>query len=69
MAYINHMKSLAHQLTDFEVPVRDEDIVMTLLESLPASFENLIVALETLRSKDLTMEFVTARMMHEVTKR
>ena len=69
MDHINHVKELADQLTSFEVPVREEDIVMTLLESLPSSFDNLIIALETLRLKDLTMEFVTARMMHEVTKR
>ena len=69
MAHINHVKELADQLTSFEVPVREEDIVMTLLESLPPSFDNLIIALETLRLEDLTMAFVTARMMHEVTKR
>ena len=49
MAHINHVKELADQLTAFEVPVREEDVVMTLLESLSTSFENLIVALETLR--------------------
>jgi transposase InsO family protein len=69
MAHINHVKELADQLMSFEVPVREEDIVMTLLESLPSSFDNLIIALETLRLEDLTMAFVTARMMHEVTKR
>ena len=67
MAHINHVKELADQLTSFEVPVREEDVVMTLLESLPPSFDNLIIALETLRLEDLTLEFVTARMMHEVT--
>ena len=69
LTHINQMKALADQLNCLEVPVKDEDIVMTLLESLPPSFENLITALETLRLKDLTMEFVTARLMHEVSKR
>ena len=63
------MKALADQLTYLDVPVRDEAVVMTLLESLPPSFEHLITALETLHMKDLTMEFVTARLMHEVSKR
>ncbi len=49
--------------------MRDEDVVMTLLESLPPSYEYLITALETLPMQDLTMEFVTARLMHEVSKR
>jgi hypothetical protein len=42
---------------------------MTLLENLPPSYEYLITALETLPMQDLTMEFVTARLMHEVSKR
>jgi hypothetical protein len=32
--HINRVKALAHQLACLEVPVRDEDVVMTLLESL-----------------------------------
>jgi hypothetical protein len=42
---------------------------MTLLESLPPSYQYLITALETLPMQDLTMEFVTAQLMHEVSKR
>ncbi len=49
--------------------MRDEDVVMTLLESLPPSYKYLITALETLPMQDLTMEYVTARLMHEVSKR
>ncbi len=49
--------------------MRDEDVVMTLLEGLPPSYEYPITALETLPMKDLTMAFVTARLMHEVSKR
>lgn len=67
--HTNQVKALADQLTCLDVPVRDEDVVMTLLESLPPSFESLITALETMHMKDLTMEFVTARLMHEVSKR
>jgi hypothetical protein len=67
--HINKVKALADQLACLEVPVRDEDVVMTLLESLPPSYEYLITALETLPMQDLTMEFVTARLMHEVSKR
>ncbi len=46
--HINKVKALADQLACLEVPVKDEDVVMTLLESLPPSYEYLITALETL---------------------
>ena len=44
LTHINQVKALADQLTCLEVPVREEDVVMTLLESLPPSFESLITA-------------------------
>ena len=67
--HINKVKSLADQLMCLEVPLKDEDIVMTLLDSLPPTYEHLITALETRPMKELTLEFVTARLMHEVAKR
>ena len=67
--HINKVKSLADQLMCLEVPLKDEDIVMTLLDSLPSSYEHLITALETRPMKELTLEFITARLMHEVAKR
>lgn len=67
--HINKVKDLADQLMCLDVAVKDEDIVMTLLDSLPPSYEHLIIALETRDMKDLTLEFVTARLMHEVAKR
>src|SRR5579875_408018 len=69
LEHINNIKALADQLACLEVPMRDDDIVMTLLDSLPPSFEHLITALETLKFADLTIEFVTGRLMHEVNKR
>ncbi|OAE30473.1 hypothetical protein AXG93_942s1160 [Marchantia polymorpha subsp. ruderalis] len=41
---------------------------MTLLESLPPSYEYLITALETKSREELTMDYVTTRLMHEVSK-
>ncbi len=67
--HINKVKVLADQLACLEMSVRDEDVVMTLLESLPPSYEYLITALETLPMQDLTREFVTARLMREMSKR
>ena len=65
--HINHVKALADQLACMEVPVRDDDTVMTLLKSL--SYEYLITTLETKTKEELTMDYVTARLMHKVSKR
>ena len=67
--HINKVKALADELACLEAPVTEGDVVMTLLESLPPSYEFLITALERRATKELTMKFVTARLMHEVTKR
>ncbi|TPX53568.1 hypothetical protein PhCBS80983_g06259 [Powellomyces hirtus] len=48
--------------------VDNEDIITTLLYSLPESFESLIVSLE-FGADDLTLEFLTARLLHEETRR
>ena len=69
LQHINKVKTLADQLDALDVPVTEGDIVMTLLESLPPSFENLIVAMETKDIKELTLAFVTSRLMHEVTRK
>jgi hypothetical protein len=42
------------------VPVTEGNIVMTILESLPSSFENLSVAKETTDIKDLTLTYFTS---------
>jgi transposase InsO family protein len=67
--HINKVKALADQLACLEVPVTDGDMVMTLLESLPPSYEYLITALETRPMSELTLDFITARLMHEMAKR
>lgn len=66
--HISKVKALAKQLVCLEVPLKDE-VVTILLTSLPSSFDNLITILEVMHVKELTMEFVTMRLMHEMTKR
>jgi hypothetical protein len=68
IAHINKVKTLAQQLEAIGEKLREEDIVTTLLYSLPETFESLIVALEA-RADDLTLEFITARLMHEELRR
>ena len=67
--HINKVKSFADQLTCLEVPIKDKDVVMTLLNSLPPLFEHLITALEIHPMKELTLDFIIACLMHEVSKK
>ena len=67
--HVNKVKVFADQLACLEVVVREEDIVMTLLESLLGSYKYLMTTLETTLMKKLTMEYVTTRLMHEMSKR
>ena len=66
--HINKVKALVDQLACLEVPVIDEEIVMTLFESTLTSFEYLITAMETMPMKELMMDYVTARLMHKISK-
>ena len=66
--HINKMKELASQLEAVGVSITEDDQVATLLCSLPESYNGLITALES-RADDLTLEFVTARLLYEEHKR
>ena len=63
------MKIFADQLEVLNVLVTDGNIVMTILKSLPSSFENLIVAMETKDIKELTLTYVTSRLMYKVIRK
>ena len=65
----NKVKSFADQLTYLDVPIKEEDVVMTLLGSLPPLFDLLITTLETHSVKELTLDFNIAYLMYEVSNR
>ena len=66
--HINKIKMMAQQLEAIGAPASEDDIVTTLLYSLPESFEQLIVSLES-RADSLDLEFLTARLLNEETQR
>ena len=66
--HVNKVKTLADQLVFLEVFIRDEDIIISLLESLLASYKYLIIALEVMRMKELMLDYVTTHLMHEMFK-
>ena len=57
------------QLTCLEVRMKEENVAMTLVDSLPPSFDHLITALEIRLILELTLGFITACLMYTVSKR
>ena len=49
--------------------VKNENVVMTLLHSLPLAYKHLIIVLETMSMTKIIMEYVTTCLMHEMSRR
>ncbi len=47
----------------------DEDVYMVFVMSLPPSFDNLLTNLESMSMKDVDLQFIVARLFHEMSKR
>ena len=66
--HIKGMKELTDKLAAVKAPIAEEDQIVTLLGSLPSSFDNVVTALES-RLDDLTLEFVHQSLLNEEQKR
>jgi hypothetical protein len=42
-------------LHSIEVKIKDEDVYMVLLTSIPSSFDNLVTSLESISTKDVNL--------------
>jgi len=69
LVHINTVKALVDQLHSIKVNITDEDVYMVLLMSLLPSFDNLVTSLESMSTKDVNLQFIVARLLHEVSKR
>jgi hypothetical protein len=69
LVHTNTVKALVDQLRSIEVNITNEDIYMIFLMSLPPSFDNLVTSLESMSTKDVDLQFIVARLFHEVSKR
>ena len=49
--------------------MKDKNVVITLLDSLSPLFDHLITTLEVQPFLEFILDFITARLMHEVSKR
>ncbi len=68
-AHINMVKALADPLCSIEVKIEDGNVYMVLLMSLPPSFDNLVMSLKSMSTKDVDLQFDIVRLLHEVSKR
>ncbi len=69
LTHINMVKALANQLHSIKVKIEDENLYMVLLMSLPPSFDNVVTSLESMSTKDVDLQFIITRLLHEVSKR
>ena len=65
-AHMKEMKELTDKLAALEAAVFEEDQVVTLLGSLPQSYEMLVTTLET--REELTLNYVQQSLVHEERK-
>ena len=56
------------QLVYLQIPMKDENITMTLFVILPVSYEYLITIIKMISIKELTMDYVTTRFMYKMSK-
>ena len=67
--HIKYMKELTDKLSAIGAPIEEEDQVVTLLGSLPASYSTLVTALEARVDDNLTLEFVQQALVNEEQKK
>jgi hypothetical protein len=58
----NMVKALANQLHSIEVKIKD-DVYMVLFMSLPPSFDNLVMSLESISTKDVDLQFIVIQLL------
>ena len=62
-SHIKAMKKLTDKLAAIKAPIAEEDQVVTLLDSLPSSFSNLVTALEA--RDTVSLSYVQQSLIHE----
>lgn len=64
-SWISTVKTLAHTLADIDAKPTDEDIIIVLTNGLPSAYNTLIATLDSVASKDLTVDYVITRLANE----
>ena len=64
-SWVADIRRVAFQLSEIDVSVPDEDIILVLTAGLPPSYESLIVSLDAVSPDLLTLDFVISRLLNE----
>jgi hypothetical protein len=63
--HINNIHELASRLIAINSPVKDEEIAMILLSSLPERFAPLIIGVEARPEEDITFDLISSLLLQE----
>jgi hypothetical protein len=63
--HLNNISELANQLDAIGDPVKDRDLAIISLITLPESYKPLVTTLEASPANDITFDFVSARLLAE----
>ena len=64
-AWTNGIRDLARKISDLGGSVSDEELIVVLTNNLPDSYQPLIVSLELVEEKPLTVDYVVDRLINE----
>ncbi len=57
------------QFHSIEMKIENKNVYMVFFMSPPSTFDNLVMSLESMSTKDVELQFIVARLFHEVSKR
>ena len=64
--HINMVKAFVDKLVCLEVPMRNEDVILVLVENLPPLYKYLITTLKKMLLKELIVKYVTTHLIHRM---
>jgi hypothetical protein len=64
-SWVADVRRVAFQLSEIDVTVPDEDIILVLTAGLPPSYDSFIISLDAVSPDSLTLDFVVSRLLNE----
>ena len=64
-SWVADVRRVAFQLSEIDVTVPDEDVILVLTAGLPSSYESFIISLDAVSPSSLTLDFVVSRLLNE----